>query len=358
VSPDGIVLYGAGEMGKMALDLLSRIDFLPVYIVDKNYCGSINGVKVIKPESITPRDFEKLTFIICIATIPVNPIFVFLKELGCLDVRHFYDFSEILLKNHISNGWAVPDPKLDQREGIQRVFHALEHDEYSVAHYLQFLWWRLRRKEVLYSDYPVLTGKKYFEAPGFPILNDHERFVDGGTHFGDVLNSFLKKVNYKYDHIWAFEPDASNGKKLDEVLSLIKYDKITFYKDALFNKCSISNYEDGLGYASRIDEKGNLLINTLTLDFLENVNPSIIKLHVEGSELKALHGSVDTIKKNRPIIMVLADHNSDGLYEIANFLKELDNYKLFFYLHDYCGNSAIIYAYPIERISSSKEVKI
>ena len=48
--------------------------------------------------------------------------------------------------------------------------------------------------------------------------------------------------------------------------------------------------------------------------------------------------------------MILADHNEDGLYEIANFLNQLREYKLYFYLHDYCGNSAVYYAIPKERI--------
>ena len=151
----------------------------------------------------------------------------------------------------------------------------------------------------------------------------------------------------KYETIWAVEPDKNNNTIMKTELSGI--DKIKYLPIALSNIDGISNFISGLGFASKIEENGNDNVQIQTIDSL-NINPSIIKLHLEGYELKALHGATETIRRARPLLMVLADHNEDGLYKIAHFLMALDKYKIYFYLHDYCGNSAIFYAIPKERI--------
>ena len=157
-------------------------------------------------------------------------------------------------------------------------------------------------------------------------------------------------MHKKFNHIWSFEPDLSNEKILKESLSGEGYNRITFNRKALSDNCKVVKFKDGLGFASEVDSCGNKSVDSVALDSLPDIRPTIIKLHIEGDELKALYGAANTIRQYRPIIMVLADHNSDGLFEIANFLKEQYNYKLFFYLHDYCGNSAVFYSYPLERI--------
>jgi hypothetical protein len=45
--------------------------------------------------------------------------------------------------------------------------------------------------------------------------------------------------------------------------------------------------------------------------------------------------------------MILADHSEDGLYKIPQFINKLGGYKLYFNLHDYCGNTAVFYGIMI-----------
>ena len=190
ISKAGIVLYGAGAMGKMAIDFMKKSKITPVYIVDIHKSGTFNGINIIQPDDISDLDKQNLTFIVCIASIPVMPVYSYLKQLGCMDVRHFYDYSEILFPKDMTNGWVV---KAADRGDIESVIKLLEHDYYSVAHYLQFLWWRLQRREVINHDYPILSNKKFFNAPCIPILSNDERFLDGGAHYGQSIYSFLEK---------------------------------------------------------------------------------------------------------------------------------------------------------------------
>ncbi|WNL33049.1 FkbM family methyltransferase [Arcobacter cryaerophilus gv. pseudocryaerophilus] len=341
ISLNGFVLYGAGAMGKMAMDFLECINKLPLYIVDQQITGYIKGIKIIKPQEIPNKDKTILTFFVCIATLPLNYLYKQLNRLGCVDVRHFYDLSEHLFPQMMSNGWIAKDI---QKNELTYILYLLEHDNYSVAHYLQFLWWRLKRKEKIDINYPVLSNKKFFNAPCLPILENNEKFLDGGAHHGKTILSFLEKTDFKYDMIWAFEPDTNNLKILRESIN----NNIEVYDKALWYTCDRLCFQDNFCYASKLSEDGNFEINSVSIDSLQ-INPTVIKLHVEGSEYEVLIGAYETIKRSRPIIMVLADHSQDGMFNIPHYLAQFESYNIYFYLHDFCGNSAVYYAIPKER---------
>ena len=58
------ILYGAGSLGCMAVDLLEKRGLRPEYIVDKSAKGNIKGIKIISPEEIPDLDKkEKYSFI-------------------------------------------------------------------------------------------------------------------------------------------------------------------------------------------------------------------------------------------------------------------------------------------------------
>ena len=344
-----IILYGAGKMGIMALEFLERINIKPKFIVDQNINGTLKDIEIISLEDLTIEDKQKCLFIICIVTLPYKNIFDSLKTYNCMNTYHFYDYSNIMLNKYISNGWEKFELDKNDLENIKNICSKLENDETSLAHYLQFLWWRIRKIENIYKDYPVLSNNKYFDAPCFPKLTENEKLLDVGAHFGTTIQHFIHATNKKFDTIWAYEPDEQNLSILKNSINKEFEEKIHLYNIALSNKNDFSYFTDKLGFASKIDEKGSIKVSTKEIDTL-NINPTIIKLHLEGHELQALEGAKETIIKNRPIILVLADHNEDGLYKIANFLINLENYKLFFYLHDYCGNSAVYYAIPKERL--------
>lgn len=344
-----IILYGAGKMGIMALDFLEKINIKPKFIIDQNITGTLKNIKIISLKDLTIQDKKECLLIICIVTIPYKNIFDSLKDHNCSNICHFYDYSNVMLSKYISNGWEKSELDKNDLENIKNICSKLEEDETSLAHYLQFLWWRIRKIENIYKDYPVLLHNKYFDAPCFPKLTENERLLDAGAHFGTTIQHFINATNKKFETIWAYEPDEQNLTILKNLLNKEFEKRINLYNIALSDKNGSSYFTDKLGFASKIDKEGNIKVSIKRIDSL-NINPTIIKLHLEDHELKALNGAKKTIIEHRPILMVLADHNEDGLYKIATFLINLKDYKLYFYLHDYCGNSAIFYAIPYERI--------
>jgi hypothetical protein len=163
-----IILYGAGSLGTMAIDLINKKGVeLPIYIIDKSKEGNIGVVKIIKPDEISPEDKKEALFLICVSTLPYNDIEACLRALGCRHLMHFYTWAYLIMPELLGNGWFKPSLLTGERESIKKVCEFLSHDACSLAHYLQFLWWKLRLKEVIYEDYPVLSGKKYFKTSFF-----------------------------------------------------------------------------------------------------------------------------------------------------------------------------------------------
>lgn len=347
-----IILYGGGSLGYMGSQLLIEAGYNIKYIVDKSVEGQINGIKVVSPDKITDNDKENTLFLICIATISYNEITSYLKSLGIKNMMQYYTYAYIKFPELLSNGWTLYHPSEEEKTEIKKVCEALSHDELSISHYLQFLWWKTRGIEKIYS--PVLSGKKFFKSPTLPDLTDNEILLDGGAHFGQTIESFTNSVQNKYKNIYAFEPDLKN---LEICKNKFNDSRIIYSDKAIYDKNKTVKFTDGLGYASKIAKNGNTDVNAVTIDSL-NINPTIIKLHTEGDELKGLSGALATIKRSAPIIMVMADHSLDGLYKIPKFIYELPDYKLYFNLNDYCGNTAVFYGIPAIRIKKMINKKI
>ena len=68
-------------------------------------------------------------------------------------------------------------------------------------------------------------------------------------------------------------------------------------------------------------------IKTIRLDSL-NLKPGFIKIDIEGHEFECILGSLKTIKKNKPIIMV--EYDNKICKKIFLLLKKY-NYKRFVY---------------------------
>ncbi|WP_320007355.1 FkbM family methyltransferase [Maridesulfovibrio sp.] len=339
--PDKIVLYGAGSMGEMALDCMRKAEMCPAYLVDA-YSGKkeINGIPVIHPDNVAELDKDEALFVVCIATLPYVPLKTYLTDLGCTKVCHFYDLSESDFPHIMPNGWL-----LDSVDSVflLRVYAALAHDDFSAAHFLQFLWWRIARVEKINADFPVLSGMKYFKAPCIPPASEAEFLIDCGVHSGQTIESFKEYAGDNFAGVHGFEPDPGMYKIAQERFSA---SGINIEPLAVSDSVREASFRGGLDFASTLAVDGDIVVGTVNLDSLQGVKPTFIKIHVEGEELAVLRGARKLVEQYRPVLMVLADHSPDGVAGIPEFLMSLDGYRLYFYLHDYCGNSAIFYAVP------------
>ncbi len=68
-------------------------------------------------------------------------------------------------------------------------------------------------------------------------------------------------------------------------------------------------------------------------------------MDLEGSELVALEGAINTIIKNKPKLAISIYHKPSDLINIYQHIKHLNlGYKFYFRIHTPVGSDAVLYA--------------
>lgn len=364
-----IILYGAGNLGTMAIELLKINNIIPKFIVDKKssiWGQKIENVEVISPDDIKEEDKENCLFAVCIVKFPFNDIKDYLTSIGCKNIVSFWDVTEHYRETiKMSNGWYLDNLSLNDNDKIREVYEKLE-DDISRIFYIQVLYWRIRREEVVFSNYNISSHDIFFPENVPYTLNEDEYYLDCGAYKGEIIDQFLKHTNNRFQEIMAFEPDPTNYKLLIEYVNKMEettQSKTTIYPYGLGDKNDAVSFLTNRGMACRfLDEKIEEDINTIKIkqvkidDFLEKRKVTFMKIHGEGMECKILAGGIKTIMENRPIVAVTIYHNKEGIMEVPLFLmKNLKEYKFYHRLYSYCGNDSVLYAVPKERINNRVE---
>ena len=80
---------------------------------------------------------------------------------------------------------------------------------------------------------------------------------------------------------------------------------------------------------------------------LKGRKATYIKMDVEGSELEALKGSIETIKKYRPKLAISLYHKPEDVIEIPVFLEKLDlGYKYYLRHYQTRMEETVLYSVP------------
>jgi FkbM family methyltransferase len=131
--------------------------------------------------------------------------------------------------------------------------------------------------------------------------------VDIGANIGN--HSLFFSEFLQYDRIYAFEPSSDNFKILESNLIDKKADVFQIALSDKKGEMTLYNSEMGNsgGFSLHPQPKSFVVkdkIDVRTLDSYKLNNVTMMKVDVEGAEESVLKGSLDTIKRNRPIIFV------------------------------------------------------
>lgn len=173
-------------------------------------------------------------------------------------------------------------------------------------------------------------------------LSDNEIFVDCGSYIGDTIESFLENVR-NYRKIYAFEPDQYNYYKLKEKFG--KEEKIILYNCGVGKEnATLSFSQDGNMWSS-IDDTGNVEVKIKRMDNIIDEKVTMIKMDIEGSELSALEGAQNIIKKYKPQLVICIYHKIEDIVTIPAYIKRLvPEYKLYIRQYDDTLFQTVLYA--------------
>lgn len=181
-------------------------------------------------------------------------------------------------------------------------------------------------------------------------------FLDVGAYLGDTSILLLKK--YNPERIFAYEPVGKNAEQLKETVRKNNADKIIVVNKGLGDKeekvdiyinpeqLSSCTTNDSIAGASAIKE----IIHITTIDKeCRDRNVGLIKMDIEGAEYSSIQGALETIKRDKPVLLISLYHTGKDFFEIPPVLKAaVPDYQFRFFNIEIVNpiSEKILVAYP------------
>lgn len=317
-----LVLYGAGKNGLRGIELMRQLKIKIDYLCDddpKKIHSYLSQIEIISLEEAKIKLGKNFNIILTTDKIVQNISNVFnkVKILGMKE-DNIYWFDSLFFPD-ISYNYL-----LENKNNIELAYQCFVETKSKIL-FNDILEAKLTKDTAALSYHKEV--QQYFPLDIFKFEED-EVFIDAGAFTGDTTEEFLKVINHKYKSIYCFEPDENNYYQLQEKFK--DYDSIKTYPNGVYNENITLHFNGGNGVSCYISEEGIEEIQTIFLDDFIKEKVTFIKMDIEGSELAALQGAKNLIKKYKPKLAICVYHKSEDLWKIPLYIKKLvPEYKLY-----------------------------
>ncbi|MFV0418402.1 MAG: FkbM family methyltransferase [Dysgonomonas sp.] len=154
-------------------------------------------------------------------------------------------------------------------------------------------------------------------------------FLDVGAYLGDTSIFLLK--NYSPNIIYAYEPVKENAKQLSDTVKKNNTDKIIVVEKGLGEKeedidiyidpKKLSGSSINSSVSNSSTETKRIRISTVDNE-CQDKEIGLIKMDVEGAEYAVIKGALETIKRDKPVLLISIYHTGKDFFEIAPLLKQ------------------------------------
>ncbi|MBC9784299.1 FkbM family methyltransferase [Heliobacterium chlorum] len=348
-----IVLFGTDELSKATLAGLRKVGIEPLGFIDdypKRCATTIDGLSVFSPQEAVRYFGHQPIYLVTKWEHGANRGFLSIKselrKFGCAKIVPFpmlyWKYPNLFFPLLF---WDLPHKLIDESALILKAFELWE-DEYSKQAFVAQLRWRLWLD---YECLPQKEGTAYFPVHLFCAI-PNEVFVDCGAYDGDTLRTF-KEMNESFKKYIAFEPDRYNYSRLQKVIEEFNDERIHAFPFAVADEGKAVPFVSLGSPKSNINPFAKEQVKAITLDqIFEDEVCTFIKMDVEGSELSALQGASDIIKRDLPILSVCVYHRDDHLWKVPLYISSLtDQYTFYLGVHENEGYEWVCYAIPKSR---------
>lgn len=360
---DGVILYGAGSSGIALLLALRRAGIQPVCFADgapEKWGTVCMGLEVVPPQALAERFGANVLVLVCINTDGQTYCRSFdealregghsgvhrrLHECGC---RHVVDYIALrrcfalFRGDNTGNLPSCPDVDdiFSHQEEIGTVYDRLA-DEHSRGIYANLLTFRLFGESDEIETLP--QEEKYFPKEIFR-LTEEETLVDCGAFDGQTLRDLLTETGGKIRAYYGLEPDPANYARLKQAIAGLPEEiraETVLSPCAAWQDCGGTTLYALHGPGSFAAPYGGMRVPTVTIDqLLDGRRATLVKMNIEGSELAALAGALETIRRWRPRLMIAGYHKTWDFWEIP--LRMLNaGYRV--YLRSYMHHLSFVF---------------
>lgn len=340
---DGIVLYGAGSSGIALLLVLRRAGIAPLCFADgapEKWGTVCMGLDVVPPQELAGRFGANLLVLVCINTDGQTYCRSFdeaLREGGHSGVhRRLHDCGCAIVVDYIAlrrcfalfrgdNTGNLPScPDVDclweNRGRIEQVYERLA-DGQSREIYANILTFRLFGEG---PEIPTLVQEeKYFPKELFAPSGE-EHFVDCGAFDGQTLRDLLALTGNRIGAYYGLEPDPANYGRLERFAAGLPEElreRVTLSPCAAWSEAGDILLYALHGPGTFAAPYGGTRAAAATIDgLLDGRRATAIKMNIEGSELAALKGAEETIRRWRPRLMIAGYHKTWDFWEVPELM--------------------------------------
>lgn len=360
--PNGksIVLFGTGTLGRKTLCVLRDEGIEPYAFCDNNPAlrgKKIEGIPVFGPEKAAALLGGQAVFIVTIWNDSIgHPLEMIKSQLDSLGKVNVVSFLPLYWKYHTRFlpyfCLDLPHKVLRFGKEIMEAAGYLEDGE-SRENYLANVRFRLGL-EMDFQSLPS-SSDQHFNFD-FILKNPEEVFVDAGAFTGDTLRGLLSRPDCHFKKIMALEPDPENHAELDRYVNSLHDElrqKVKTYQVAALDKNAVIHFDASGTDQAQISESGTYPVQARRLDELfGKLEPTFIKMDIEGAEPEAVEGCSGLMKKNPPVLAISVYHKFNHLWTILLAIKKLQpDYHYFIRAHAAGGWDTILYAVPTSRMA-------
>jgi len=347
--PVPLVLCGAGQLGQVTFRGLRRADADVIAFADNNarlHGQEIDGRTVMSIGDAVRRHGRTAVFVTTIYT--ARPLREQLAALGApvASTRAvFFQHPSVFLP-YLSID--VPESLVDQAEDIVDGVTQFADDASRAEYAAQIAWHTLASTAV-----PAWTpaAETYFPE-GLVRLSDHEVFVDCGAFDGDTLREVIRRKGDRFDRLIAFEPDPANFEALEATIATLPAGtrrRVVARRVAVHSNRETLRFSSADGVGSAVAYSGDIEVEADSLDaLLTDVEPTFIKMDIEGAEPYALRGAAGTLRTKAPTLAICLYHARQHLWELPKAIRNANpDYRVFLRRHsDECWETV---AYALHR---------
>jgi len=316
----GYLIFGAGHRGRLTRKYFATLGAGALCYLDNNQAGfpdGFDGLAVLSPAEGVRRFPDVPVFV---ASAHYQAIEAQLRRLGapatyCIPLSSFYTYPPYYREAGAAldavHGMLEDEASKDVLAGLVKTYVTGDEGHLIVSPYEQY--------------HHPLAGPR-----------DGDVIVDGGAYDGDTLRSFRARITP--ERMVCFEPTPAVFPRLEAEAARLggACDCLNL---GLWSEAAVLRFcgNAAAPVGNRIAESGTLAI---ACDSIDNVvdalglpRVDLIKLDIEGAEMRALDGAARTIERFRPRLQVCVYHDIDDLHAIPLAIRERYPHYRFFLGH-------------------------
>jgi len=339
----GLTVYGAGNIGRQALDAAKRAGLRVDCVLDANPARTgqmLDGVPIVQPENVNKNG----AVVVPALGRQIAAISARMIALGAADIMSLSELYALSRRPGEPETDYLDDMSANRLRYLTLYLMLADDRSREVLNAIL-----LHRLTLATAPCAAVceTGHPQWFAPEFLPKRDDDVFVDGGAHDGDTVEGYVRARALGYQRIHAFEIDPDLVKAGQKRVAA--YPNVTFHNVGLTDRPGELNYHRTGGTDGALasaDTPGDMVKIGRIDDYVPEP-ATFIKLDVEGAEARVLQGAAGQIRLNKPVLGVAVYHKAHDIWDLPRRILDLNpDYRLYLRHYTDVAYETVVYAIP------------